>query len=75
MSRRDVKEIAKKKKKRNGNRRKMKRQSIELVVLQKEFVGMIFIVVSLFLIFSVFRLMPSRKIYYTFNNRYTSSVT
>ena len=75
MSRRDVTEIAKKKKKRNGNRRKMKRQSIELVVLQKEFVGMIFIVVSLFLIFSVFRLMPSRKIYYTFNNRYTSSVT
>lgn len=73
MSRRDVTEIAKKK--RNGNRRKMKRQSIELVVLQKEFVGMIFIVVSLFLIFSVFRLMPSRKIYYTFNNRYTSSVT
>lgn len=53
----------------------MKSQSIELVVLQKEFVGMIFIVVSLFLIFSVFRLMPSRKIYYTFNNRYTSSVT
>lgn len=73
MSRRDVTEIAKKK--RNGNRRKMKSQSIELVVLQKEFVGMIFIVVSLFLIFSVFRLMPSRKIYYTFNNRYTSSVT
>lgn len=39
----------------------MKSQSIELVVSQKEFVDMIFIVVSLFLIFSVFRLCLQEK--------------